>query len=180
MAVTAFTSGSKLRASRLNELITYMTRLNAEKSTDTSRSSATTGTTRVADPHLVIAMAANTTYDLTSLLIGASAANGAGHFSGEWQYPSDAIMSFTAHGLVSTLASGTSADLQAGAVALDATSPAGPFVIGLSTSNSGTVVKGRITTVTAGNLTLAWGQSASNANNSTLRAGSYMTLEPTG
>lgn len=160
----------------LDELASWQP-LSASKPADTSRASVTS---RTADPDLVIAMVANTTYDLTALLIGSSNANGAGNFAGEWQYPSDAVMSFTAHGLISTLASGTSADLQAGAVSLDATTPAGPFVVGLSTSLSGTVVTGRITVVTAGNLTLAWAQNSSNINNSTLRGGSFVTLHKVG
>lgn len=177
MSVALFASGTKLRASRLNEMIRYMTRLTASKPLDTPRFSVTV---RAADPDLVVPMAANTTYDMEALLLGASEVNGGGNFSGEWQYPSDAIMTFTAHGLVSTLASGTSADLQAGAVSQDGTSPAGPFVVGLSTSTSGIVVTGTITTVSAGNLTLAWAQATTNVNDSILKAGSRVTLEPAG
>lgn len=177
MSVALFASGTKLRASRLNAMIAYMTRLTASKPLDTPRFSTTS---RTADPDLVVPMAANTTYDLESLLLGASEVNAGGHFSAEWQYPSDAIMTFTAHGLISTLASGTSGDLQAGAVSQDGASPAGPFVMGLSTSTSGIVVTGTITTVTAGNLTLAWAQSSSNVNDSILKAGSRVTLEPVG
>lgn len=177
MAVTAFTAGTKLRASRLNEMITYMTRLTAAKSSDTSRASTTT---RTADPHLVVAMAANTTYDVRALIIGTSAANAAGDLSGEFQYPSDGVFTYTALGLVDSLASSTSADLQAGAVSLDAATPSTQFVVGLSTSITGTFIVARVTTVTAGNLTFAWAQFASNANNSTLKGGSYVTLTPVG
>lgn len=177
MAVALFSSGSKARASRFNAMITYMTRLHASKPADTPRFSTTS---RTADPDLVVAMAASTTYDMEALLVGTSEVNAGGHFSAEWQYPSDAILTFTAHGLLSSLGSGTSADLQAGAISQDGTSPAGPFVMGLSTSPSGILVVGTITTVTAGNLTLAWAQSALNVNDSILKAGSRVTLRPVG
>lgn len=177
MAVAPFSAGSKLRASRLNELITYMTRLTASKSSDTSRAS---DTTRAVDPHLVVPMAANTTYDLRALIIGTSAANAAGDLSAHWQYPSDGVFSFVALGLVDTLASGSSADLQAGAVALDTVSPTAQFVVGLSTSTTGTFVVARVSTVTAGDLSLYWAQNTSSASASTLKGGSYVTLTPVG
>lgn len=177
MSVALFASGTKLRASRLNDMIRYMTNPTASKAADLPRFSTTS---RTADPDLVVAMAANTTYDMEALLLGASEVNAGGDFSGEWQYPSDAILTFAGFGLVDTLASGTSADLQAGAVSQDGTSPAGPFVLGLSTSTTGMLVTATITTVTAGNLTLAWAQNSSNVNDSILKAGSRVTLTPVG
>ena len=177
MSVTLFNSGQKLRASRLNAMITYMTRISASKATDTSRNTTTTNT---ADPDLVLPLAANTSYDVHLMLILTSAANAAGDFKAELQFPSGATCSFVPHGLIDTLASGSSGDLQAGSVSLDTSSPTGSFSAGVSTSATGVLITARVTTVSAGDLTLAWSQLASNANNTTLKGGSTMTAVPAG
>ena len=173
MAFTVVPSaGAKLRASVLSALITELRPVSAVKTSDTSRN---TTTSRTADPDLSVAVPANSTWDYELLIVATSAANAAGDISIEMQYPSGATHMYGAHGVVDTLASGASADLFAGTDSRDNTSPSAALSFGLSTTFTSILVSGRVEIgATPGNLLLAWAQSASNANNSTVKNGSRL------
>jgi hypothetical protein len=164
-------AGAKLRASVLSALILEGRPIRAQKAGDTSRSGTSS---RTADPDLVLALSANTTYEYSGLFLVSSAANAAGDFSYELQYPSDAVITAGGSGLHNSLASGSTADVEAIAYSLDATSPTSQLPYGASTNVTGIIVRGEITLVTAGNLTVAWAQVASNGNATVLKGGSFL------
>ncbi len=166
-------AGAKLPASTLASLITEVRPISAFKSASTSRASTIV---RVADPDLVIALPANTTWDFDMILQLRGAANAAGDFSGEFSFPASSVVSYTAHGLVDTLASGQSADLQADASGgRDAASPTNSFDFGVSTSFTSVLVSGRIELgATAGSLSFNWAQQSSNVNATIVEAGSRL------
>lgn len=173
MAFTTIPSaGAKLRASVLSALITEVRPISAVKTVDTSRAS---DATRTADPDLTISLPANSTWAFTFTLILTSAANAAGDFTGEIQFPASAVVMDGVHGLVDTLASGRSADLLAHGFTRDSSSPTPQFDIGCSTLATAVMIQGRIELgATAGSLLLAWGQLASNGNATVLQDGSTL------
>lgn len=173
MAFTTIPSaGAKLRASVLSALITEVRPVAAFKTTDTSRSSTIT---RTADPDLTIALPANSEWDFHCVLIIETAASAAGDFSGEWDYPANANVSYGVIALVDTLAGGLSADAYSRGLARDATAPTTQFDVGVSTSRNAVLISGRIVLgATAGSLTLNWAQLSSNANATVLQDGSRL------
>lgn len=163
------TSGAKFRASDLAALITEVRPVSAYKTADTTRAN---DATRTADPHLTIALPANSTWDWDLSLIINSVANAAGDFTGEMAFPASATLSYGSLSLVDTIASGQSADLKAEGASVDSTSPSDSFDIGCSTVETHALITGRIVLgATAGSLTLNWGQLVSNANGTTLQNG---------
>lgn len=152
----------------------FNTFVNATKPGDTNRASTVT---RTADPDLVLALPASSTWEWVAVLFIASAANAAGDFSHEWQFPANATVSNGQMALDPALPSGAIASLNAGPTGRgDTTSPTLNFDSGASLLGSTVLSFGRIILgVTAGNLTLAWAQLASNVNNTTLLTASYVT-----
>lgn len=145
-----------------------------EKSGDTTRTSTIT---RTADPDLALALPANSTWEFTGALILTSAANAAGDFSYEWQFPASATLTAVNHGMDIGLASGSVGTIEAVVQANQTgTSPTTAQNYGCSTTQTGVIVTGRIVLAgTAGSLTLAWAQQSSNASGTTLQNGSYIT-----
>ena len=173
MAFTTIpSSGAKLRASVLEALVTEVRPVPAVKAGDTSRNTTTTHT---ADPDLSVTLPPGTwrvEFDGTLT----SAANAAGDFSYRWAYPSDATMSEGVHGVVDTLASGQVAtDMNVAGSSADATSPSAAKNIGASTSVTYFLAVAIVTIVTTGAVVIEWAQASSNANNTTLKAGSTLT-----
>jgi hypothetical protein len=168
--VTTFAAGQTLTAAMLTELQSYAIPLSAMKSSTTSRNTTTSVT---ADPHLSLTIPAGQSYDFQLNLLITSDANAAGDFLGQLSWTGTATLNaFGASGLVNTLASGSTADLEAPAGSNDSTSPGAPFAFGASTTTTLTVLTGRITTTTAALLTLDWAQFSSNASNTNLLIGS--------
>lgn len=174
MAFTTIPSaGQRVRGSVLSALITELRPITAAKASSTSRNTTITMT---ADPELFVALLANAVYDFEVVGYGSSAANAAGGLKMDLAFPAAATLSAMNLGLVSTLAGGNSADVDAFGQPMDAASPTAAWVVGLSTITTGFRLAGRITVgATAGNLTYEWAQFSSNANNSTLLAGSTLT-----
>ncbi len=172
MALTTIPGVGKLRAAILSALITELRPITASKSGTTSRN---TTTTPASDPDLAISLPANSVWDFHACLFLTSDANAAGDFLAQWAYPADATVSSGGLALNNALASGSSASLEAAAGALDATTPSALLAVGASTSPTMAVMEGRITLVTAGSLTLQWSQFGSNANNTNLLGGSFVT-----
>lgn len=162
-------AGDKPTAAQINTFVP----LSAYKSASTSRN---TTTTPAADADLTIALPASTTWDFDGLLLLTSAANAAGDFMFQFTWPTAATLSHGAWGLHNVLASGSQSDLEGAATSADSTSPSVLYAAGASTTVTGVFFKGRIImSTTAGNLAVAWAQFSSNANNTTLNAGSHMT-----
>lgn len=175
MAFTVIPSaGAKIRSTVLTALITELRPITAEKGGDTTR---TSDATRTADPDLVIALPASSTWDFEGNILVSSAANAAGDFQMELTYPANANVTLVGFGLDDTLASGTVDNLRSDARSnQDPTSPTVAIQCGASTTQTSLKISGRITLgATAGNLTVAWGQLTSNVNGTTLQNGSYIT-----
>ncbi len=133
--------------------------------------------TRSADPHLTIALDASVTYDYDMKLYISSAADAAGDFAGELQFPATATLHTGGHGPADTLATGTIANVAAGYYGQnDSSSPSSAFSYGASLAGVSVHVWGRIVMgVTAGNLLLSWAQQNTNANFTRLHIGSTLT-----
>lgn len=148
--------------------------ISAQKGAAESRTSTTVQTV---DSALVLSLPASTTWDFDLLLFLSSNANAAGDWAGHLEWPANATCSYGGMSLVDTLASGSSADAQAGPTTrLDAASPGSTLVFGTSTTGSIALIRGRIALgVTAGNLSLFWAQNSSNATPSFVLEGSTFT-----
>lgn len=106
-----------------------------------------------------------------------SAANAAGDAQFRFTGPTAINISWGIHALVNSLASGSSASLEAQSFANDGT-PTNATSVGLSTTVTFILIKFTIRAMTAaGNFTLQWTQLSSNASASTLAIGSYMTMK---
>lgn len=141
----------------------------AYKTADESVSSANTGTTLQNDDHLVLALEANSVYEIDGYVAYEGAATPAGDLKLQFTVPSGGAMRWTTNGAP------TGALTSFDAVANAASSTR---VLG---TNGATVMafspKGWVTTAgTAGNLTLQWAQNASNATSTTLKLGSWIQI----
>lgn len=161
----------ELTAAKLESLITELRPVTAVKSADTSRNTTTTFT---ADPHLALSLSAHTYHIFGNLYLN-SAANAAGDFQYRWSWTNDMNVRMGGIGVVDTLASGSSADGQFARNQADTTSPTAALSFGASTTGTNILVTARVLVTTAGTLTLEWTQLSSNANNTTLEAGSWLT-----
>jgi len=143
------------------------------KLTLTPRNSTITPT---ADPHLLVALPINTSWDIYLKLFLSSNTNAAGDFRGRFAYPAGATVSHGGLGLVTAIASGGAGDLIATPTTrLDATSPSVEYQTGCSTSGMIAIIIGSIDMAgTAGNLTLEWAQRVSNANSTNVLEGSEL------
>lgn len=138
----------------------------AVKSSATSRSSTTTLT---ADPHLVVALEANATYDFDLDLSYNGGTNGSSDLKFGFTGPAGYAMTFgtllVAIPAGATLGGGTQAStLVSGTV--NTSTPLYARVSGTVTTSS-----------TAGNLTLTWAQNASSGTATTLTTGSKMRVK---
>lgn len=173
MPWTPTAAGQTLTAAKVEDLASYAVPVQAAKAGDTSRN---TTATAAADPDLVLVLPANRTYVVEAVLHVSSAANAAGDFRVSYSWTNTATVYVSGHALVNTLASGTTGDLEAVAQAADSTSPSADVNYGASTSRNTVTVWARVTTGGSNvTLTLQWAQQTSNANNTTLHAGSQLT-----
>lgn len=126
------------------------------------------------DDHLFYTIGATGTYIIDCYLIGTSAANAAGDLSVGFSFPTGTLhMSMT--GPDAAMASGT---IQTGNwfTQLSATSGTSSLPFGLSTIPVIVQVHAILTATATGTLRVMWAQFASNANASTLKAGSHMRV----
>lgn len=163
-------AGAKVRASSLAAWLTERTPLQAIKTSATSRN---TTVSRTADPDLTLALPANSAWEVQIVLLLSSAANAAGDFSGEIAFPTGSTVSSGGHGLDIGLASGATSSLTAGtASSSDSSTPTTNIDWGCSTIITEAVLRARVTTSTAGSVTLNWAQSSTNGSNTTVNIGS--------
>lgn len=168
--MTIWASGEKLTAAKLNSFM----HITVEKTTQTGRSSTTT---TAVDPDLVLPLLTDYTYDFRFQLYLSSATNAAGDWKGNLAFPSGALCTYSGHSVADTLASSYTDNLTAGPTSRrDTTSPGLDLTYGCSTSGTLAVITGRITMgSTAGDLSLYWAQSSSNANETRVLEGSAAT-----
>jgi len=166
------TTAAKLQ--QLSDAINERSKLYVLKTADES---VTSSTAQQNDNELLLAVEANVTYIGALVVAATSAANAAGDINIGYTFPSGATLHFWSIGAHNALASGSQADLEA-IVRLSATSGTTVTPYGLSTANINIVQPLLLTTSsTAGTLQMQWAQQSSNANASTVKAGSYMYLE---
>lgn len=157
----------------LDTLTGYAVPVQVIKANSTNRASTITPT---ADPELAITLAASQTHMVRLDIFGTSAANAAGDLRVRFAWTNTATVTWWLSGLSDAIASGTAADLQAIGATADGTSPTADTQFGLSTSVTGQTMFAYV--VAGGSpvvLTLEWAQLASNANNSTVLAGSRLS-----
>jgi hypothetical protein len=162
--VALFTTGQVVTAAQLNALNGYVAK--------TADQSVTSSTTLVNDTHLFQAVAAGT-HVVDCYLFGTSGADSAGDVKFAFSFPG--TMTWYGDGPDTALATAATQTTQFFAYA-SATSGTSTIGYGLSASVLGIHLHGLLTATTAGTLRLMWAQFASNANASTLKAGSHMTV----
>lgn len=146
----------------------------AAKASATSRASTTVLT---ADPHLVLSLPVGT-FDLRGNLLIASAADAAGDFSHRWSWTGTMTVTMGGIGPTNLLASGATSDADFVRQLPDSASPSAVSSYGASNFGVNAAIDVRVVVTVAGNLTLEWAQLASNANATTLEAGSWITAYP--
>jgi len=131
-------------------------------------------TTLQNDNHLAYTVAATGTYIADLWLYAKSAANGAGDINVGWSFPTGTLH-YSAVGLGLTLASGNDGTVTPPTI-LNATSGVSVIGLGLSTATLLIQVHAHFVATATGTLQFMWGQNSSNANNSTVKAGSHMIV----
>lgn len=163
MALTTIPpAGSKLRASTLSALITEVRPVAARK---TANETVNNSATLQNDDHLVVAVAANATYDFTMVLHYTSGTTP--DLKIGWTVPSGTTMAWTAAYYDPSLSLGMTSNLTQTTV----------LALGGSTFNQSTYIHGVIiTSSTAGNVQLQWAQNSATGSDTIIYAGSYIDL----
>lgn len=143
----------------------------------TADESVTSSTTLQNDNELLLAASANCTYTFRVWIMATDATDANGDIKFGFTFPTGATCHFSGKGPHSLLASGAFGDGEY--IARNtATSGSSVATYGLTTSVIGIELTGLlIVGGTAGNLQLQWAQNSSDANATTVQAGSFMTLE---
>jgi hypothetical protein len=172
MALPVFASGSKVRASVLAQLVAELQNLfnDTLKVVKPSNTSRTSTTTLAADPHMVIALEANTTYDFEIRAYWSGAA--AGDISFAMAFPASSSVTWGGIRLVVSASPTGDADFGIFIAPTSAVSAINAGGVGGDQMSliTGTVVVG----ATPGNLTLWWAQGTSSGTATILWARSTM------
>lgn len=138
----------------------------------------TSSTTLQNDDALVLAVAANATYLFRVWLLATDATDATGDIKFGFTFPASAVCHFSGKGPHSLMASGGAFGDGEYIGRNTATSGSTVATYGLSSSVIGIELTGMlIVGANAGNLQLQWAQAASDANATTVQAGSFMTLD---
>lgn len=140
----------------------------------TADESVTSSTTLQNDNHLLLTIPAVGTYEFDAYLFGTSAANAAGDLNVGFSFPTGTLH-FGGAGADATLASSVlgPGNWQG---SLSATSGTTSHSYGLSTSTLLIHIHGLFIATATGTLQLMWSQAVSNANASTIKSGSHMSM----
>lgn len=141
----------------------------------TADESVTSSTTLQNDNHLALSIPAAGTYEVDVKLFATSAANAAGDLQAGFTFPAG-TMHFGIHAADTSLVSGSTTATMAVTSNLSATSGSSVVTAGLSTSTVLIWIHGLFIATATGTLTLQWAQFASNANASTVKSGSHMSM----
>lgn len=142
----------------------------------TADESVTSSTTLQNDDHLLFSIGATGTYVMDWFLIGTSAANAAGDLNVAWTFPTASTATAFGMGPDISLASAGVSTGQWSANAVTLTSGTLYNSYGLSTFNLSIWLHTMFVFTATGTVQLQWAQNASNANASTLKAGSHATM----
>lgn len=165
MALKVFTTGEVLTASDTN--VYLVNTLFAKKTADTSKTSTTVV---VDDPHLTVAVASNSEYEV-SIIFNYTAASNPGDFKYQLVTPAGCTFVSVEHSLQSA-ASSVYDGLLSGRD-INTESPAG----GLDATTGALQVTGLLTVGgTAGNFKVQWAQNSASGTATILKAGSHMVL----
>jgi hypothetical protein len=126
------------------------------------------------DNELAYTIADTGTFEFDVFLAVTSAANAAGDIAVGFSFPAG-FVNFFGIGPDVSLASGNIGTAHFG-TALGATSGTTALAFGCSTATAYVRINGIFTATAAGTLQLMWAQSSSNANNTTVKAGSFMRV----
>jgi len=163
-----FTTAEVVTATKLDQLaVDYVIK--------TADESVTSSTTLQNDDHLLYTVAATGTYAFDLYLIATSAANAAGDINVAFTFPTG-TMRLWGPGSDPALASGTLAQSKF-AASTAVTSGTAWQDFGLSTTSLGFNIHGLFTATATGTLQFQWAQFASNANATTVRAGSHLIVK---
>lgn len=144
----------------------------------TVNESVTSSTTLQNDDALVLAVAANCTYTFRVWIMATDATDATGDIKFGFTFPTAAVCHFSGKGPHSLMAVGGAFGDGEYIARNTATSGSTVATYGLSQSVIGIELTGLlIVGANAGNLQLQWAQNASDANATTVQAGSFMTLE---
>lgn len=135
----------------------------------------TSSTTQQNDNELLLSIGEAGTYIFEVTLFATSAANAAGDLQVGFSFPTGTLH-YGVAALDPALASGDSGTMKGQGI-LSATSGAAGPIIGLSTSTLMITLRGILIATATGTLQLTWAQMTSNANASTIKAGSFMTMK---
>lgn len=161
-----FTAGEVVTDTKMDQVSLDFIRKTADES-------VTSSATLQNDDHLLATIGATGTYLFDLWLRGTSAANAAGDLAIGFTYPTGTLDLFGL-GLDGTLASGTTGTVQATSVSPVSGNVAAFY--GLSTSIVTINIRGILIATATGTLQFQWAQQASNANASTIKAGSHLTV----
>lgn len=140
----------------------------------TADESVTSSTALQDDDHLLFSITTGGTYLIDAFLYGVSAANTAGDIAVGFSFPTGTLH-FSGRGAHNSLAAGSESTGE-WIVRLSATSGTTNIPYGLSTAGVAMHLHASFTATATGTLQLIWGQLASDASASTLKAGSHMTI----
>src|SRR5688572_9592324 len=142
MGWSPVSAGQIATATVVNDLGTYASPLDAEKTSGTGR----TNNTIPADPDLVLVLPANRTYDIDALFRLSSAANAAGDFQYRWAWTNTAEVTVYNMGVHNAIASGSQSDLESISYAADSSTPTSATPLGASTTATSSLAKCRVVT----------------------------------
>lgn len=163
-----FTDGVVADAQLLNSLHAYVLK--------TADESVTSNATVQNDDHLLYVLPATGTYEVVVKLWASSAANAAGDLRVGFSFPTG-TMHVGGIGPDSSLASGSASTSEhVGILSTTSGSSVTNLGYGLSTTTNLIVVHGLLIATATGTLRLQWAQITSNANASTVKAGSHMLI----
>jgi hypothetical protein len=128
------------------------------------------------DDHLFYTIGVAGTYVIDLSLIGTSAANAAGDLTTAFTFPTGTL-NFFCDGLDTSLASSSVGTVNRPAG--PATSGTAIGLFGLSTAPTFIRIRAMFVATATGTLQFQWAQQASNASASTIKAGSFMTVQQT-
>lgn len=137
--------------------------------------SVTSSTTHQDDNHLTYTIPQAGTYIADWHIGVTSAADAAGDISVRFTFPAGTLHVHH-YGLTTSLPSATEADLRA-PFGAEASSPSTARTFGASTNSTSLLIRTVLQATASGTLTLQWAQATSNANATTVEAGSNMTIQ---
>lgn len=178
-AIATISANSVLTSTKVNEIIGGINGFGGLFVRKTVQENLTSSAVQQDDDELVMAVAAASIYTVDVTLFASSAANAAGDIQVGYTFPSGASLLIGGFGLDTTLPSGSNGPIQT-----NGTGPvSGAAIAGYGLSTTSTTIRHSgiiIVSSTAGNLRVQWSQFISNANATSVLAGSYMILTKVG